>query len=183
MPEGRMAAVLNSYLSPLQHQFPYDVDTDDDSTSGGEDQEEEKVFFDHNLQQQEEESRFHFNVPGEAAKSTESLNTLLMSLPDIVIPDLVRNPLPLQCLAANALPESIRMDINKVLEEYSSGLTNSPGRRVQSCSSVDGGAECICSAAESCHGDMSTESSRSGGDVCSEDFSHGNAEVSELVSE
>ena len=50
------------------------------------------------------------------SSSTESLGMLLNNLPDIVKPDSVFNPLPLQCLAANSLPESIRREIDKLLE-------------------------------------------------------------------
>ena len=57
--------------------------------------------------------------------STESLNTLLMNLPDIIIPEPLCSPLPLQCLALNALPDSIRKEIDGILEEYSSaGISN-----------------------------------------------------------
>lgn len=55
----------------------------------------------------------------EHAGSAESLTSLLAQLPDIVIPELIQNPLPLQCLAASALPETIREEIDRVLAEYS----------------------------------------------------------------
>lgn len=53
------------------------------------------------------------------AMSVESLNTLLTSLPEISIPPTLYNPLPLQCLAANALPESVRNEIDGVIAKYS----------------------------------------------------------------
>lgn len=53
------------------------------------------------------------------SKSVESLNTLLSNLPDIVIPEPVYNPLPLQCLAATSLPDSVRSDIDNILHEFS----------------------------------------------------------------
>ena len=61
----------------------------------------------------------YYNCQLRATKSTESLNTLLSRLPDVVIPDPVFNPLPLQCLAASALPESVQQEIDRVLERYS----------------------------------------------------------------
>jgi len=54
-----------------------------------------------------------------SSKSLDSLNTLLDKLPDIVIPEPVHNPLPLQCLAAGSLPESVRSEIDTVLSEFS----------------------------------------------------------------
>ena len=51
--------------------------------------------------------------------SAESLTSLLTQIPDIVIPEPVHNPLPLQCLAVTALPEAIREEIDRVLDEYS----------------------------------------------------------------
>lgn len=58
-------------------------------------------------------------------KSTESLNSLLRSLPDVVIPETLYNPLPLQCLAASALPEAIREEIDGVLDRYSTVMDSS----------------------------------------------------------
>lgn len=57
-------------------------------------------------------------------KSTESLSSLLKSLPDVVIPETLYNPLPLQCLAAGCLPEAIREEIDRVLKRYSSMETS-----------------------------------------------------------
>lgn len=69
-------------------------------------------------------------VSRELAKSVESLTSLLSSLPDIVIPETLHNPLPLQCLAASALPESISEEIDQVLKEFSVKMATSP-RRLQ----------------------------------------------------
>lgn len=46
-------------------------------------------------------------------RSTTSLDTI----PDIVIPLPLYNPLPLQCLAANALPEEVKMEIEEVVSQ------------------------------------------------------------------
>ena len=61
----------------------------------------------------------------DSAKSVESLNTLLMSMPEISIPPLIHNPLPLQCLAANALPTELRREIDGVIAEYSQDCSES----------------------------------------------------------
>ena len=58
------------------------------------------------------------NRSRDLAKSIESLNTLLMSMPEISIPNLVHNPLPLQCLAASALPVELRREIDGLIAEY-----------------------------------------------------------------
>ena len=51
--------------------------------------------------------------------SVESLNTLLGKLPEISIPPTLYNPLPLQCLAANALPDGVKAEIDGVIAQYS----------------------------------------------------------------
>ena len=51
--------------------------------------------------------------------SVESLNTLLSKLPEISIPPTLYNPLPLQCLAASALPEGVRAEIDGVIAQFS----------------------------------------------------------------
>lgn len=60
-----------------------------------------------------------------STKSTESLNTLLSSLPEVIIPETLYNPLPLQCLAAGALPEAVREEIDQVLDHYSNAMSSS----------------------------------------------------------
>ncbi len=50
--------------------------------------------------------------------SVESLNTLLSQLPEISIPATLFNPLPLQCIAANALPKNVRAEIDGVIAQY-----------------------------------------------------------------
>jgi hypothetical protein len=45
-------------------------------------------------------------------------------LPDVVIPDTIYNPLPLQCLAASALPEAVRQEIDGVLDRYSNAMSS-----------------------------------------------------------
>ena len=57
------------------------------------------------------------NMSRDSAKSVESLNTLLMSMPEISIPPPVHNPLPLQCLAASALPVELKREIDVVIAE------------------------------------------------------------------
>ena len=54
----------------------------------------------------------------EMYRSTESLDSLDL-LPDIVIPPLLRDPLPLQCLAASALPKQLREELDSIVEQYS----------------------------------------------------------------
>ena len=66
-----------------------------------------------------------------ASKSVESLTTLLTCMPDIVIPEPLYNPLPLQCLAANALPEAVCREIDQVLRECSTMTSTSSPRRLQ----------------------------------------------------
>ena len=111
-------AVVNSYFSPvqspyhLQHEVSNNFPDDAASTSFS-----------------------CFSTSGlSASKSQESLNTLLTHLPDIVIPEPLYNPLPLQCLAANALPEAVRRDIDQVLGEYSTMATVLSPRRLQESS-------------------------------------------------
>ena len=41
-----------------------------------------------------------------------------LSLPDIVIPAPLHNPLPLQCLAADALPEQVKEEIDRITAHY-----------------------------------------------------------------
>ena len=65
------------------------------------------------------------NRSRDSAKSIESLNTLLMSLPEISIPALEHSPLPLQCLAASALPPELRSEIDGVIARYASCLSAS----------------------------------------------------------
>lgn len=76
--------------------------------------------------------------PLKSTKSTESLNSLLRSLPEVVIPETLHNPLPLQCLAASALPEAVREEIDRVLDHYSNAMS-SPGR-VQDVTTATGGS-------------------------------------------
>ena len=64
-----------------------------------------------------EECDHSLNLSRNSAASVESLNTLLMSLPEISIPPPIYNPLPLQCLAASALPDAIKRDIEEVIAE------------------------------------------------------------------
>lgn len=41
-----------------------------------------------------------------------------LELPDIVIPPPLYNPLPLQCLAAEALPVELKEEINRITARY-----------------------------------------------------------------
>lgn len=65
----------------------------------------------------------NLNRSRDSSKSIESLNTLLMSMPEISIPSPLHNPLPLQCLAANALPVELRREIDGLINEYSAPLS------------------------------------------------------------
>lgn len=91
-----------------------------------------------------------------ASKSVESLNTLLSYLPDIVIPEPVYNPLPLQCMAANALPEPVRKEIERVRDqviwECSIMTTTSPQKNQDSSAgdaSTSSGSDSSARSAES----------------------------------
>lgn len=53
------------------------------------------------------------------AASTEDICATL-GLPDIVVPRLVNSPLPLQCLAAEALPDEMKREIQLITDEYAS---------------------------------------------------------------
>ncbi len=41
--------------------------------------------------------------------------------PDIIIPPPLFSPLPLQCLAADALPDAVKREIEIIVAEYASG--------------------------------------------------------------
>ena len=41
-----------------------------------------------------------------------------LGLPDIVVPRLLKSPLPLQCLAAEALPDEMKQEIQLITNEY-----------------------------------------------------------------
>ena len=98
MPEGTVSSMQEGQFS-LQ---PVDFSMDDFEREAG-------------LLEAEESS---LNRSRDSAKSIESLNTLLMSMPEISIPSPVRNPLPLQCLAASALPAELRREIDGLIAEY-----------------------------------------------------------------
>ena len=93
MPEGRVSSVQEGQL---------DFSMDDFEREAGLLEAEESIL----------------NKSRDSAKSIESLNTLLMSMPEISIPSPVRNPLPLQCLAASALPAGLRREIDGLIAEY-----------------------------------------------------------------
>lgn len=140
-------AVVNSYLaSPLQGPFSaaekdiYITVTYDIDSAGS--------------QQQRRLSR---------AKSAESLTSLLTGLPDIVIPETLHNPLPLQCLAAASLPETVREEIDKVLDQYSV-MATSP----RSLETSTSGTSTAMSSSNAAFSDSAT---RSSGDV---ELSRGN---------
>lgn len=46
-------------------------------------------------------------------RTTISLDTI----PDIIVPPPLYNPLPLQCLAASALPDEVKMEIEEVISQ------------------------------------------------------------------
>ena len=100
MPEGRVSPMQEGQFS-LQ---PVDFSMDDFEREAG-------------LLEVEAEE-LSLNRSRDSAKSIESLNTLLMSMPEISIPSPVRNPLPLQCLAASALPAELRREIDGLIAEY-----------------------------------------------------------------
>jgi len=81
-----------------------------------------------------------------SAKSVESLTSLLRRLPDVVIPEPLYNPLPLQCLAANALPDLVRQEIDSVLNQYSQAISSpisSPGRILAGAAAATAGSTCV----------------------------------------
>lgn len=117
--EGKMA-VVNSYFSPVQSPFHI--------------QQQQEVELPEDISNFDDDADVSCkNEDGlSASKSVESLTTLLNCLPDIVIPEPLYNPLPLQCLAASALPEAVCREIQQVIEECSSMTsTASPTRRSQ----------------------------------------------------
>lgn len=128
-------AVANSFISPLQsplHLRSYEMG-EDISFLRAECGKLQRVS-----------SSKELNNQLKSTMSTESLSSLLMSLPEVVIPETVYNPLPLQCLAAGALPEAVREDIDRVLNYYSGRKSCSTGRMQSSTeagSSVAAGAE------------------------------------------
>ena len=122
MPEGNMA-VINPYFSPAQSPFHLQQRSLDDYSNlgaGADALDRDQPVNDDDF------------AGLSASKSVESLDTLLSYLPDIVIPEPLYNPLPLQCLAANALPEAVRIEIERVrdqvLWECSAMTTTSPKR-------------------------------------------------------
>lgn len=113
-------AVVNSYfLQPPAYHHSSTSELEAEELTEGNVSDSDDVKKQHNLL-----------VSRELAKSVESLTSLLSSLPDIVIPETLHNPLPLQCLAASALPESISEEIDQVLKEFSVKMATSP-RRLQ----------------------------------------------------
>ena len=101
MPEGRVSSIQEEgQLSSLQ---PVDFSMDDFEREAG------------LLELDEQESTL--NRSRDSAKSIESLNTLLMRMPEISIPSPLHNPLPLQCLAASALPKELRREIDGLIAE------------------------------------------------------------------
>ncbi len=134
--------MINSYFSPVQSPFHLQQEMELESIS---------IFVNEtdaccNVDRDDQEDGLT------ASKSVESLNTLLTCLPDIVIPEPLYNPLPLQCLAANALPEAICKEIEQVLRECRSTMTTtaSPKRlqdqESQACSSIVGSGSKIAGA-------------------------------------
>lgn len=99
MPEGTVSSMQEGQLS-LQ---PVDFSMDDFEREAG-------LLL-------EPAEEWSLNRSRDSAKSIESLNTLLMSMPEISIPSPVRNPLPLQCLAASALPAELRREIDGLIAE------------------------------------------------------------------
>jgi len=65
-----------------------------------------------------EHSTCDFKQRTERTLSVESLNSLLSKMPEISIPSTLYNPLPLQCLAVNALPNGVKREIDGVIAEY-----------------------------------------------------------------
>lgn len=102
MPEGGTSSIQEAQFS-LQ---PVDFSMDDFEREAG-------------LLLEPEPEESSLNRSRDSAKSIESLNTLLMRMPDISIPSPVHNPLPLQCLAANALPMELRREIDGLIAECS----------------------------------------------------------------
>jgi len=60
------------------------------------------------------------------ATKTDSSGSL-PDIPEITIPPPLFNPLPLQCLAANALPDEVKSEIESVITLYSADSAGSTG--------------------------------------------------------
>lgn len=80
--------------------------------------------------------------------SVESLNTILSKLPEISIPATLCNPLPLQCIAANALPENVKAEINGVIAQYTDDTNALPGSETSNARADDEGTTSTTSLAE-----------------------------------
>ena len=94
------------------------------------------------------------------AMSVESLNTLLARLPEISIPPTLHNPLPLQCLAASALPDNVRNEIDGVIAQYSNLDGVDPAKPcVESRCAVTEQQDCV-----------STETEQDGSDAVDKDI-------------
>lgn len=123
MPESTASVTRESGLSQQSMDLPMDYndfDADPDNVEDG-------LYIESSL-----------NRSRDSAKSIESLNTLLMRMPEICIPDPVHNPLPLQCLAASALPPELRREIDGVIAEYASALTASSSQeRLDVCATAE----------------------------------------------
>lgn len=107
MPESVASSTQENRLSQQSMDMPMERQDDDLSCSTDT----------HDVLCPESPGHCH-NASLNSAKSVESLNTLLMSMPEISIPALVYNPLPLQCLAVSALPDQLRREIDDVIAAY-----------------------------------------------------------------
>lgn len=56
--------------------------------------------------------------PHPVPQAAQETLSAIAGLPDIVIPPSRYNPLPLQCLAANALPNQVKDEIDRITSEY-----------------------------------------------------------------
>lgn len=147
MPEGKMA-VVNSFIAPLQppcRHLGYTPAAEEEDISNFRAEgysctcEKQQGFFS-NDRELEHQLRH--------TKSTESLSSLLKRLPEVVIPEPLYNPLPLQCLAASALPETVREEIDRVLEHYSAMSSSNSTSHLQSSADITGSGSPVLTGAE-----------------------------------
>lgn len=76
---------------------------------------------------------FHMEChPQKLQPMTASANSEMCTsaeLPDIVIPLPLHNPLPLQCLAAAALPDQVKQEIDTITDRYAETSVDSANKQ------------------------------------------------------
>ena len=70
----------------------------------------------------------------------------VLGLPDIVVPRLLNSPLPLQCLAAEALPDQMKREIQLITNEFVSPQEEQPSE--SSHSELQSEPSCVLKLAE-----------------------------------